>query len=431
MTSRARVLLVEDDAGVSTAMTEVLTVRGYRVTTERTGRGGLSTAAEQRPDVVLLDLGLPDLDGFDVLTRLRAVSDVPVIVVSARGASRDVQRALSAGANDYLVKPFGLDDLIIRIEQTQRERMAAEQRTDQVYDDGLLRLDSANREVRVGGEPVALSAIEFALLEVLVWHAGTAQTLATLVEKAWGDDTENAAARMKFTMYRLRKKLGSAPIVAVRGVGYLYRPPGRPLVDDRVARDLHDLVIQRLFTVGMGLQQLAGDVDPAAGDQLRSYRDILDEAIREIRETIATGPAAPAPDLTSQVFAACRESATALGFEPEVTITGPIDELVPAAVGADLMAVLREALSNVAKHARASRVRVRIRASTHVGVAQTRLSVVDDGAGLPARPHQGHGLDNMAARAKRWGGGFRATTERGTTRIEWGVPWSDVDTGTD
>ncbi|MGO1053111.1 response regulator transcription factor [Crossiella sp. CA198] len=230
--SSARILLIEDDERVSEALRHRLDSRGFRVTTERTGLDGLRAAYGRRPDLVLLDLGLPDMDGFRLLRQLRGVSDVPVIVVTARNGINDRIVGLTSGADDYLVKPFAVGELLARITRLL-QRESARQWAAEVYDDGLLRLDSLRREVHVDGVQLPLTPIEFRLLELLTRNAGAVQPLDKLVGHAWEDPGgPGATTRVKFAVSRLRSKLdttalGSACIVSARGVGYLYRPQAR------------------------------------------------------------------------------------------------------------------------------------------------------------------------------------------------------------
>ncbi|ALG11892.1 response regulator transcription factor [Kibdelosporangium phytohabitans] len=224
-----RVVLIEDDQGVGNAVSNALSKRGYRVKWETTGRGGMTAAYLAKPDVILLDLGLPDIDGFELLRQLRLVSDVPVIVASARGEIRDRTLGLNIGADDYLVKPFSLDELCARIDRTQQNRGPVRW-VPEIYDDGVLRLDSAKLAATVAGVPLELTALEFRLLETLARQAGKVQPIATLLVKAWRGAGGRGDDRVKFVVSRLRGKLaetalGSASIVSVRGVGYLYRGP--------------------------------------------------------------------------------------------------------------------------------------------------------------------------------------------------------------
>ncbi|MEV0373385.1 response regulator transcription factor [Streptomyces sp. NPDC050636] len=229
-----RLLLVEDDDAILEALRLGLMRRGYTVLAEGTGRAGLRSAYLQRPDLVLLDVMLPDIDGYEVLRRLRTVSDVPAIFLTARNDTADTVVGLESGADDYIVKPCHLIEIIARIERVLHRYRAAERQHDDVYDDGLVRLDSQQHQAWAAGSPLPLSTTEFRVLDRLVRHAGLVQHFATLLEAGW-DALAPAAARdrIKFTISRLRSKLDGTPvggesIVSVRGIGYLYRSPTTP-----------------------------------------------------------------------------------------------------------------------------------------------------------------------------------------------------------
>jgi two-component system KDP operon response regulator KdpE len=231
-TEHGDVLLIEDDAGVAEALSSILRRRGYDVRPVRDGTTGLHEAMTRRPDIVLLDLGLPGLDGIEVLRRLRVASDVPVIITTARGGDSDKIRGLDSGADDYLVKPFDVEELLARMRSVMRHRAP---RPDEVYDDGVLRIDFALGEVRAGGGALRLSPREFRLLGFLVREAGTARPTAAILAHVWGETMAEASAKRTLAVLVavLRTKLvehglGNDVIVAARGIGYYYRPPNRP-----------------------------------------------------------------------------------------------------------------------------------------------------------------------------------------------------------
>jgi two-component system KDP operon response regulator KdpE len=234
---RARILLIEDDPHVARALAGALTRHRYTVVHEASGSAGLHTAYAQRPDLVLLDLGLPDIDGYEVLTRLRAVSDVPVIVVTARSAVQDRLHGLNRGADDYLVKPYPVAELLARMERVLDRRRSAEQWAEGVYDDGLIRLDSQTFEASVADAPLKLTPTEFRVLDLLVRNTGTVQPFRKLLARAWDDPNGRDTEKVKFTISRLRRKLdstavGSTSILSARGIGYLYRAPGSSTADN-------------------------------------------------------------------------------------------------------------------------------------------------------------------------------------------------------
>ncbi|MEV2198335.1 response regulator transcription factor [Streptomyces phaeochromogenes] len=200
---------------------------------EGTGHAGLRSAYLQRPDPVLLDVILPDTDGFEVLRRLRTVSDVPVIFLTARNDSVDTVVGLTSGADDYTTKPCQPREIIARIERVLHRYRATERRHDDIYDDGPLRLDSEQHQAWAAGSPLPLSTTEFRVLDHLVRRADTVQYFTTLLQAGWDNPAPSARDRIKFTISRLRSKLdttpaGGASIVSVRGIGYLYRSPTTP-----------------------------------------------------------------------------------------------------------------------------------------------------------------------------------------------------------
>ncbi|MFD5206589.1 response regulator transcription factor [Streptomyces anulatus] len=228
-----RLLLVEDDDAIREALCLALTRQGYEVLGEGTGRAGLRSAYLQRPDLVLLDVMLPDIDGMEVLRRLRRVSDVPVIYLTARSDPIDVIVGLETGADDYIVKPCQAREINARIRRVLYRYRAAERRDGDVYDDGLLRLDSLQQQAWTAGVPLPLSRTEFRVLDRLVRRTGAVQHFGTLLEAGWGAASPGARDRVKFTVSRLRGKLDATPvgggsIVSVRGMGYLYRSPTTP-----------------------------------------------------------------------------------------------------------------------------------------------------------------------------------------------------------
>jgi DNA-binding response OmpR family regulator len=224
---KARVLVVEDDKDIATGISTVLGRAGYDVTGAAGGRQGLRAFHSVRPDLVILDIGLPELDGWAVLERIRDLSDVPVLILTAHGQEADKVRGLTAGADDYLTKPFGNQELAARAETLLR-RQRASKPPDEVYDDGSIRVGFAAHEVRVDGVPVALTPTEFRLLAAFVRHAGQVLTADQLLDLAWNDPWGVGPDRVKFSVMRLRRKLGrgsGASIEAVRGFGYRYLPP--------------------------------------------------------------------------------------------------------------------------------------------------------------------------------------------------------------
>jgi DNA-binding response OmpR family regulator len=227
----AQVLLVEDDAAIRTALTRALREHGHAVNAVGSGLPALTSAVEQKPDVVLLDLGLPDVDGADVLSMLRAVSAVPVIVATARDDEASMVRLLDLGADDYVVKPFTAAQLTARIRAVLRRSGPAED--DPVVSVGGLRIDTRSYEVTLDGRPVELARKEFELLLVLARRAGEVVSkrdlLAEVWQQAWGGSDRTVDVHLSW----LRRKLGetaAAPryLHSVRGVGVRLAAPDQP-----------------------------------------------------------------------------------------------------------------------------------------------------------------------------------------------------------
>ncbi|WP_328558649.1 response regulator transcription factor [Streptomyces coelicoflavus] len=214
-----RILLAEDDDGVAGALVEVLYDHGH--TTRRVTRGMDVLTYHRSSDLLLLDLGLPDVDGLDVLRRLRTVSDLSVVVLTARGDERSVVRGLRLGADDYLVKPVRLTELLARIEAVTR-RTAAQvppaARTVRVDD---MEIDLDARQVRVDGTEVELTAKEFDVLAVLARRAGTAVSREQVLDEVWGDAYHAVSRSLDVHLTQLRAKLGRPELLTtIRGFGF-------------------------------------------------------------------------------------------------------------------------------------------------------------------------------------------------------------------
>ena len=224
------VLLIEDDARIREAVARALGDRGHAVRSASTGMAGLADAVDDPPDVVVLDLGLPDVSGREVLRMLRAVSDVPVIVATALDDESEIVAALDAGADDYVVKPFGGEHLDARMRAVLRRTSGrAEDATIEV---GELRIDTAGREVVLAGEEIELTPKEFDLLAHLASHAGQVVSKRQLLADVWGQPFGGADKTVDVHMSWLRKKLGESAaepryLHTVRGVGVkLVAPAG-------------------------------------------------------------------------------------------------------------------------------------------------------------------------------------------------------------
>ena len=223
-----RVLVIEDDADIALGVKTVLGRSGFEVTTAGEGREGLRVFHTQRPALVVLDVGLPQMDGWTVLERIRELSGVPVLMLTAHGQEADKVRGLHAGADDYLTKPFGNAEFIARVQALLRRSAGAEPSTAEIFDDGVVRMDLVAHTVTVDRQPVELTATEFRLLSVLVRHRGQVLSPVKLLELAWSDPYGVGPDRVKYSVMRLRRKLDAdsgadSPIEAVRGFGYRYR----------------------------------------------------------------------------------------------------------------------------------------------------------------------------------------------------------------
>src|SRR4051812_37745204 len=228
----AQVLVIDDDETIRAVLRRIVEMAGAGVTEAATGEEGLRALYAGRPDVVLLDIGLPGLDGWQVLERIRQLTDLPVVMVSAHDNELEKVRALQAGADDYVTKPFGAPELLARLQVQVRRARTASPGDDgplQAYRDAALMVDFVHAEATVDDRPVPLTPREFRLLAAFVGHAGRTLSPEQLLDLAW-DDPAGDARRVKVYVGYLRGKLPEAgldpsPIDTVRGFGYRYRPP--------------------------------------------------------------------------------------------------------------------------------------------------------------------------------------------------------------
>lgn len=218
------ILLIEDEAPIRRFLRIALEAHGYAVQEARTGEDGLMLAASAQPDLVILDLGLPDMDGKEVLARLREWSEVPVLVLSVRGEEQEKVRALDGGANDYVSKPAGISELMARARVLLRKREPGDVEA-AVYERNGLRIDLSRREVSRDGAPVHVTRKEYELLRLLVRNAGRVLTHQHLLGQLWGPDFTNQTHYLRVLVSGLRQKLGDDPadphyVVTEQGVGY-------------------------------------------------------------------------------------------------------------------------------------------------------------------------------------------------------------------
>ena len=220
------VVLIEDEPQIRRFLRATLTGQGYRLFEATTGADGLVEVGSRQPDVVIVDLGLPDIDGIDVIRRLREWTDVPIIVLSARGQERDKVIALDVGADDYVSKPFGADELLARIRVALRHTAgASHEGDDATFQVGALRMDLLRRQVFVGDREVRLTPIEYKLLTTLIRHAGKVVTHQQLLRDVWGPSHTDQAHYVRVYMAHLRHKLEGNParpryLLTEPGVGY-------------------------------------------------------------------------------------------------------------------------------------------------------------------------------------------------------------------
>jgi len=219
------ILVIEDEPGIRRFLRVTLGSNGYRTAEASCAEDGLKRAALERPDLVVLDLGLPDRDGMDVLRDLREWSSVPLLVLTARETETSKVEALDAGADDYLTKPFGAAELLARIRVALRHALRASAPQDPVFATGDLRVDLAARVVTVAGQEVHLTPIEFRLLATLVKHAGKVLTHRQLLNAGWGPEYGFEAHYLRVYMAQLRRKIETTPaqpryLRTEPGVGY-------------------------------------------------------------------------------------------------------------------------------------------------------------------------------------------------------------------
>jgi len=219
----ARVLVIDDDRSLLRALRVALAAKGHEVSVAASATEGLSALALGNPEVVVLDLGLPDLDGLEVVRRVRSWSSVPVIVLSATALEDRKVAALDGGANDYVTKPFGMAELEARIRTALRHAAPPASTADGRLAVGPLELDLVHYQASVDGEPVELTAKEFELLAFLARHAGKTCTHQMVLHQVWGDSYGAEAEYLRVYVYRLRKKLGERGGRMLRtspGIGY-------------------------------------------------------------------------------------------------------------------------------------------------------------------------------------------------------------------
>ena len=223
---KGMILLIEDEPQMQRFLRIVLQGQGYRFIEAQTGQEGLVQAATRSPDIILLDLGLPDIDGLEVTRRLREWSDIPIIVLSAREQEQDKVKALDAGADDYLTKPFGAGELLARIRVAIRHKVMQQSTAGEpVFILDNLRVDMSLRQVFLNEQEVHLTPIEYKLLTLLIQNAGKVVTHSQLLKEVWGPSYSKETQYLRVYMTQLRHKLESDParprfLINEPGIGY-------------------------------------------------------------------------------------------------------------------------------------------------------------------------------------------------------------------
>jgi len=226
------IVAVDDDARVLKLITYELEPEGYRVITARDGERGLQAIADEEPALVLLDVMMPNLDGFEVCRRVREFSDVPIVMLTARGRTEDIVNGLEAGADDYVIKPFSIDELLARMKAVLRRAKLPEEMPQPSFMAGKLCIDFSRHRVTLDGEEVVLPPTQYRVLCLLARHAGKVVTHEQILTDVWGWEYQSDSHVLQIAMNRLRKNIGDDPtkptyIVTRSGIGYMMRPPGQ------------------------------------------------------------------------------------------------------------------------------------------------------------------------------------------------------------
>jgi len=223
MSDGLQILIIDDELQIRRFLRISLEAKGYHVHEAETGQEGVLKTAQLRPDVVILDMGLPDMDGLEVLKRLREWTQTPVIILSVRDSDRDKVAALDGGADDYLTKPFSTEELLARIRTAQRHAQPEPQQA--IFSSGRLHVDLTRRLVMVNGEAVKLTPTEYALLRLMIQHAGKVLTHQQILRAVWGPEYVGETHYLRVYFAQLRQKIEADPalpeiILTEPGVGY-------------------------------------------------------------------------------------------------------------------------------------------------------------------------------------------------------------------
>ncbi len=228
--SKIQILVVDDEPRYLKLVRYNLETAGYEVITAATGEEALSLVAGKSPDLIILDIRLPGIDGYEVCTRIREFSSVPIIMLTAKGEEREKVQGLRLGADDYVIKPFGAEELMARVETVLRRSRIPEAKVPPVLSIGELSVDFVQRKVTIGGQEVSLSPTEYRLLQCLAVNAGRVVVQEELQEKVWGPEYREYYEGLRVYIRRLRQKIEKDPnhpayILTKPGVGYMLAPP--------------------------------------------------------------------------------------------------------------------------------------------------------------------------------------------------------------
>ena len=223
-----QIVVIEDEAPIRRFLKTILNSQGYTYLEAASGKGGLELIALNNPDVVILDLGLPDVDGLEVISQIREWSEVPIIILSAREKEGDKVKALDLGADDYLTKPFGVSELLARLRATIRRSSRGSEESQSIYKFDNVEVDFTSRIVYIQGEELHLTPIEYKLLVTLIKHKGKVVTHNQLLKEVWGDGYNEETQYLRVYMGQLRRKLEPSPsnpkyFLTEPGVGYRFK----------------------------------------------------------------------------------------------------------------------------------------------------------------------------------------------------------------
>lgn len=228
MSNRFKVLIIEDEINICNFIKTILETNGYHVVSARNAENGKTMFLSHRPDLLILDLGLPDLDGTEIIKQVRETAGTPIIVLSARTNESDKVKALDLGADDYITKPFGTNELLARVRAAlrgYRRRETESEVSHDVFSVGDMLIDYAYRKITVGGNEIKLTQTEYNVLELLSMHAGKVMTYSEINKKVWGYSDSGSIKKLQVNMANIRKKLGEKPgdnryIANELGIGY-------------------------------------------------------------------------------------------------------------------------------------------------------------------------------------------------------------------